>query len=255
MSEKKTWAIVVALPHETKALLSQISVASKTSYGAGVLYQGSYLGQDILLLQTGMGPQRAAMAMQFLLAHHPFTHLWITGYCGGLSSQLKSGDAMIATELGNLDPGEAVSLTPSQEGQTLKELLAQHGVESHLGLLVQSKDPVRTSAQKKEVYKNTGALAVDMESYSLLKTVSNFEENTKIKIASFVLRFVVDTWEDELADTDSFVNDRGKVRPLQLAGEMLKRPRLIKDLTALEKLASKARAQLAKSFPLIVANF
>lgn len=233
-----------------------MKVASKTPYGAGALYQGEYHGEPIILLRTGMGAKNAASATEFLLAHYPVSHLLVSGYCGGLASHIHSGDAVVASSLGELGE-DAVDFSLKIAASTqLTTLLSAHDIPCHEGAMLQSKSAVRSSVQKKQLYEKHDALAVDMESYTVLQVVEKFEQSaTKqdtAKIASFVLRFVVDSAEHELADTQSFVNEQGWVKPLQLAGEMLKSPRLIKDLSALEQLASTARAQLAKSIPIIL---
>ncbi len=241
------WAVVLALPHEAKALLPDLKIQAETRYHASKLYEGRYQDKPLLLLQTGMGPKNARRAVEFLLAHHPVTHVVITGYCGGLVPGLKTGSAIWATKLisqkSGLDPIE-----PHINGEdTLQSGLRDQGLDLHLGPLVEVAKPVLDLEGKQGLFRQFGAVGVDMESFSVLNALKE-QKN----IASLILRFVVDPLEENLVDTEAFMDEQSGLRPWKLLKETFRNPKLLIDLPQLDRLAKGARRQLKKALRFVL---
>ncbi len=79
-----------------------------------------------------------------------------------------------------------------------------------------------------------------MESAAILQAAA---ESGK-KIASVTVRFIVDALGDELTDTGPFLDENAGVKPLSLVREMIRRPKLLKELPDLGRKAGRARASL-----------
>jgi len=98
------------------------------------------------------------------------------GLCGALSPHLGVGDVVLGTELytytrhPGLDPGStALRATPSPVAPwTLKYVQGEGSPEASMavrGPVFASKTILATAAEKECVFRETGAIAVDMESY------------------------------------------------------------------------------------------
>jgi len=243
-------AITVALPHEAKAILPKMAISSKTQFGIGQFFEGKLGPHSCLLVQTGMGPQNAQKAAGFLIENYPVTHLLATGYCGALVPEIKNRDAILASELlSRTDSRQRIACDMSW-GDRVAAKLTGLNIPVHRGVMVESPEPILKHEDKVTLAHETGALAVDMESFSVLNTVQRKE-----KITSLCLRFVVDALDDNLTNTEAFIEDTGGVKPLRLLGEAIRRPKLLIELPGLERLASGARKNLEKSIESVVSLF
>jgi 4-hydroxy-3-methylbut-2-enyl diphosphate reductase len=110
----------------------------------------------------------------------------IAGFCGGVADDLSPGDVVVATEVMGAG-GERLAL-PS--GALLAAALRQRGLRVHLGPLLTVDHLVRSAERR--ALRETGALAVDMESGPLARAVAAF--GAPVAVA----RVVVDTPSSEL---------------------------------------------------------
>ncbi len=135
------------------------------------------------VLRTGMGPERARIAAARALAVDA-AGVAVAGLCGGVSPELRPGDAVCASELRSADGGTVA--TPGSA--LLVAALRRRGVRAHVGPL-QSTDRILTAAERARL---DGALAVDMESAWLARSA----EGRPLA----VLRVVVDAADRRLGD-------------------------------------------------------
>lgn len=113
---------------------------------------------DTRVIRTGMGEQRSTRAVgnSELGDSGPLT---IAGIGGALTTELRSGDIVVATEL-RLG-GRGVATCPT--APLLATALRRQGLRVHLGPIVSASAPVLSATARQELA-DTGALAVDMES-------------------------------------------------------------------------------------------
>ncbi len=110
------------------------------------------------LVRTGMGPARSRRAAR-LLAGRP---VLVAGVGGGLAASVRVGDAVVATSV--LGPSGAVVSCPM--AAFIADDLRRLGLTVHLGPIV-SGERVVTGAARRRLAVESGALAVDTESYWL----------------------------------------------------------------------------------------
>lgn len=236
------WAITVALSHEANGLLPAMKWSSHTRYGHVHVYEGLWGHHECLLVQTGMGPKNAEKATRFLLKNFSITHLISTGYCGGLKPGLNNSDILIASSVLGREQGPP--LCPNAELLAwVEDRLKQSKIEYQSGPMVTSGQAILKSSEKTQIHQETGAWAVDMESYSVLKVAGEDE-----KIASLALRFVVDALQDDLTDTSSFVDDQAGFKMKPFMGEVVRRPKILLELPGLERQARRARKTMTRTF-------
>jgi adenosylhomocysteine nucleosidase len=234
---KKLWAITVAVPHEAAGILKMMSPRAEVRAPGIRAWEGRLGEEEVVLLQTGIGLQRARRAAQFLTERYPLTHLLSTGYCGGLREELLSGHAVVAESL--VAAGEP-GLVLSDAGlmKAVEAALKKRDIPFSRGILLTSPQPILRTAEKEKAARQTGATAVDMESYPLILSAA------QKKIASVTVRFIVDALQDELTDTEAFLDDQARVKPMGLVKEVIRRPKILLTLPGLERMASQARAAM-----------
>jgi len=239
------WALTLALPHEVKAVLGRMKIRALTRFQGAKFWEGALGRHELILVQTGMAPAKAERSAKFLIERYPITHLLSSGYCGGLREDLRTGDAVLASEVTSGATAADSSETSDRELlEQARRCLSELKIPHHTGRLLTSSKPILKIPEKKKVFSQSQAIAVDMESYAILKAV----QTSGKKIASVTVRFVVDAAQEELVDTGAFLDENSQVRPLKLAQEILRRPKILMDLPALDRKASQARARMAEFF-------
>ena len=107
-------------------------------------------GEEIRVVHLGVGPQAAAAAVRLLAGGWP-RFLVCAGFAGGLDPRLAAGDLVVA------------------ENFSAPEFIARAWETPHcfVGTLVSRDAPVESIAEKTALARETGALAVDMETASV----------------------------------------------------------------------------------------
>lgn len=198
--------------------------------------------RDFLLVTTGMGPLRAAASTKILLERYSVTHLLSTGYCGGLRQGWNNGDAVLADPVRWLEGNDEEYIPDPKVAAMVRETLGKLEEAYHEGPMLCSPRPILKTEEKRALAESFGAAAVEMESGAILETVRISSK----KIASVTLRFIVDALEDELTDTGSFLGENAEVKPLRLVREVIRRPRLLKELPDLGRKANRARERMKR---------
>src|SRR5262245_63917731 len=92
-------AIITACAHEAALVRRRLRVPQQAAGTAGLLWQGVLHHQDVVLLQCGMGPERAAQAVLWLGQHYQLAGVLSVGFAGGLQAELRPGDALLVTHI------------------------------------------------------------------------------------------------------------------------------------------------------------
>ncbi|MBI2958401.1 MAG: hypothetical protein HYY32_06110 [Chloroflexi bacterium] len=191
-------AIVGALNEELRGLQRKMNVERMTTRQGLRVRLGTYHGLQVLLVQSGMGRQRAERAVSFILDHYPVTALLSFGFAGALREDLGIGDIVVCSEIcykggGPSECGAVVHW--SDPGlASLSRGRAEAGV--YLGTSVTVDRPVSTPIDKRALAAACGAEVVDMEGYWLARATS--ERN----IPFLAVRAVTDRLDDVLIPFD-----------------------------------------------------
>jgi 4-hydroxy-3-methylbut-2-enyl diphosphate reductase len=146
------------------------------------------VGRETELERCGMGPARVRRWLPRLDALSPDT-VAVAGVAGGLDPSLRPGDVVVATEI--RDPSGRIAL---RGAAPLVAELRRRGLRVHTGPVV-STDHIVTHRAEREKLAATGAVAVDMESASIVRAVT--ERHRDVPIA--VVRVIVDTVDTPIA--------------------------------------------------------
>ncbi len=226
-------AIITACAHEAALVRRWLRVQRRTTGAAGVVWQGSLHGQEVVLLQCGMGPERAAQAVLWLGQHYRLTGILSVGFAGGLQAELAAGDAILVTKMLAQDDipratrrtGD-VGLRPDARLAHIAAMaVAQAAVVSHTGTLLSTTTVLGQAAAKQDVGRQSGALAVDMESYSIGQVAAQSH------MPFAVLRTIFDTAnENFFLPVATCTTANGSLRPFRLFGCLACQPWLVAQL-------------------------
>ena len=225
-------AIITACAHEAALVRRRLRVQRQATGTAGLVWQGVLHQQDVVLLQCGMGPERAAQAVLWLGQHYQLAGVLSVGFAGALQAELRPGDALLVTHiLAQDEAAPSASLTAggirpdARLAHIAAMAVAQAAVVSHTGALLSTTAVAAPAAVKQALGQRSGALAVDMESYS----VGQMAAQNHIPFA--VLRTIFDTAREHMAlPVEACITADGSLRPLRLAGCLACRPWLLPQL-------------------------
>ncbi len=92
-------AIMGALGQEIIDLRRQMVIEEVVARRDCRLFRGKLKNRGVLLVQTGMGKERAENATQFVLERYPVTAIISLGFAGALAPELRIGDVVVCSKL------------------------------------------------------------------------------------------------------------------------------------------------------------
>ena len=133
------------------------------------LFCGEQKGENVLVVQTGAGPRRAADAATWLIEHEQVSGFLSVGLSGGLAPALQSGALVMGSEwslsIEKGDPARSIGPTADERlRERARRAAACCGVELREGRLLTVPRVVSTVEEKSAFAADTEAIAVDMES-------------------------------------------------------------------------------------------
>ncbi len=141
-------AVVFALPEESKGFVALLSGVRAVEKGRLPVWRGTLNGKEIAVWHTGVGPERCAARVSALLAQEPVERVISAGFAGGLDPRLAPGAVVIAENFSDPALLEAARRVPGERFYT--RLSSQPRI-------------VESVEEKRRLFEQTGASAVDME--------------------------------------------------------------------------------------------
>lgn len=218
-------AVVAALPFEVGGLLRRLGSSSRTPVADGWSATATVNGKEVLVCITGVGPRRAAAAIEALLARHSVNALLTVGLAGGLSPDLKPGMLALSTtmsawewrnEAGFVESGQALACDAGLV-ERARTLLKDKGVPFITGRTACSPVLVVRSADKRAMFRGSGAQAVDMEAFWVLQAAR------ERAVPCLNVRAVMDAASHNLPRSFLRIADNsGKLSPVDVASFTLR---------------------------------
>jgi adenosylhomocysteine nucleosidase len=237
--------LLAALPEEASGLRRRMALASESVAGLrGLAYAGHYRHQSVLLVWTGMGRQRAEASAKAVLAHYQVAAVISIGFSGALEQPLAVGDLVLASELIATRglSGDEIEPTIFQADQGMlhaaTEALGATPLRVVLGSTVTTPGLITTRAGRRDLGRQTGAVAVDMESYWIARTA------LAQGLPFLALRAISDTHHDLLLPFDQILDSDGHPRLRRLAAHLIREPGSLMALMRLARNAARARRTL-----------
>jgi nucleoside phosphorylase len=225
--------IVVATEAEAAWVHHRLNRKAKTVGADGVLWYGVLVDLEVTLLRCGVGPDRAAAGLHWLMRQGPLWGVLSVGFAGGLRSHLATGDAVLPTCIRAADSATGC-ITPDAEWAELAAAAAtQAQLVQHQGMLLSSASLVPRSMDKQKLGRQYGAIAVDMESHRLGHLVAAY------RLPFATMRTVFDTSHDSLEfAVGRFTQVDGRLNLRGVLDDVVQHPR---SLTRFPSLWYKSR--------------
>jgi adenosylhomocysteine nucleosidase len=238
--EVSVLAIMGAFGQEIVDLRRQMLIEEAVTGQGFRLYRGKLKNKDTLLVQTGMGKQRAENATQFVLEHYPITAIISLGFAGALNPELRIGEVVVCSTLYG-QPGSG------QEGQRLEPLapdasllsLASQEPGGRLGSGVSVLELNSSTREMQGLSETYHADIVDMESYWIARMASARH------IPFIAIRSISDNIQSSVQPFDRILSSDGEVLWSKAALCFLLHPWYLLNVFTLYKNTRPAKRNLA----------
>lgn len=217
--------VVAALAAEARALGRSAS-AARASGSFGNL---KILSDGSLVAVSGMGAKAAAIAAHSLI-EAGVASLMTFGVAGGLDPRLSAGTLLLPELIVSQD-GRRLSTSESWRRQLRSTL----GEKALAGTLFTSALPVDSVDAKSRAFAQTGAFAVDMESFAVAEVAAEH------RIPFVAVRAIVDTALDSLPRSVMAASGEGRVRISKLLVNLARSPQ---EIPSLMRLSSRYRVAM-----------
>ena len=209
------------------------------------LYRGKFKDRDTLLVQTGMGKERAENATEFILERYPVTAIVSLGFAWALNPELMIGDVVVCGTLHcepALGEGEQ-SGEPCAADAGLLSLASQGPGDGAARFRVGSGVTVlqldSSTKNIRELRETFNVDIVDMESYWIARIAA------ARSIPCIAIRSISDTMQDSVQPFDRILAPDGEVLWKEAALSFLLHPWYLKNVFTLFRHTRPAKRNLA----------
>ena len=214
-------AILVAIKKELESIKKDFIVEKTISKNGWRLFSGQYAHQDVLLVQTGVGKERAVGAAEFILENYPITTLISSGYGGALTHDLHIGDLVLCQKLQCVDSSKSFAPCYSDPHLVDAAIRGLSGVEINFltGDSITVNKLVSDPDQKRALGKTSRAKVVDMESYWIAEIAA------QRALPFLAVRSISDVLTERLPPFERFMSVNGKWLKKEVIYHFISRPK------------------------------
>src|SRR3989344_4025702 len=91
--------LMAAMPQELQALIDLMPDEAAVRCGARVFWRGHLHGRELVAVLSGIGKVAAAITATLLADAFGVSQIWFTGVAGGLGTEVRVGDVVVAESL------------------------------------------------------------------------------------------------------------------------------------------------------------
>jgi adenosylhomocysteine nucleosidase len=209
------------------------------------LYRGKFKTRETVLVQTGMGKERAENATRFILERYPITAIISLGFAGALAPQLRIGDVVVCSTL-YCAPGleqKEQRLEPLAPDANLLSLASQGPGDGatpfRLGSAVTVLQLNANRQKMEELSENFHAHIIDMESYWIGRIASTRQ------IPFIAIRSISDTLQHSVQPFDRILASDGSLLWKKAVLTFLSHPQYLMNVYTLYRNTRLAKRNLA----------
>jgi len=188
----------------------------------------------VLVVETGIGAERAARAIRWALDSFTPRLVVAAGFARALSVGVSLGQVVVASQVIEPDDLSWRVALPAELGDLF------------CGRLYTSPRMLTTAAEKKALFDDTGAVAVDMESGPIAEVC------VARRVSCAAVRAVSDTSDERLSPELVRLLDGGDVSMTRVLGALVRQPRLIREFWRLQRSTRLAARNLAEALRRLV---
>ncbi len=199
--------LVVALAIERRALQTALRAPRGERFDRWPAVRGRLADTDVLLVQAGIGQDRAREVVLAAAPKYGVRAAWSLGFAGGLAETLRPGDlvcpAIVLEDAESTDP----PLLADSSHAAVCAAMRRAALPIESGALITVRAPLRTPEAKRDAALRHGAVACDMEAAGVARAART------LGIPWTALKAVVDAVDDSLPPPLSrCTSPRGEVR-------------------------------------------
>ncbi|HWR21029.1 MAG TPA: hypothetical protein VN444_04115 [Verrucomicrobiae bacterium] len=245
-------AIFVATQAEMKPIATALQPTDPSASRSDLIVRIEVGGRDLLLVKTGVGPDRAEAAARHLFEAEPVVAALSLGVAGGLSPQVQTGDLIVGDRV-ILRRGSGRALFGEEDARpenfpcdsSLQEaaltVIRRLGSQYYLGSILTVDRIVLTPKEKRLLAAESGAMALDMESAAIASAASAYS------IPFLTIRGVLDPVHEDLAiDFDRFLDAEGEPSLPRLMRYLITHPFTLPRLVGLGRRTTAVCARLGR---------
>ena len=228
-------AITFALPAESSEFVRLLEKPALHSREGVESIRGRLHGKSVAAIHTGVGRKICCERMEVILRRERFEYLISAGFAGALDKDLRIGDLLIAENFSSPALLRSPHLDLAEDGLFLGKLLTASGM-------------IESNAEREQLARETGAVAVDMETEFIADACAEHE----LPILS--LRAISDTPSEPFPAPAHVLFDLDKQRTdfARLAFYLATHPGAISRLNAFRERVAVARRSLAATLEKIL---
>jgi adenosylhomocysteine nucleosidase len=153
--------IFIATAAEMHLLKKRLRVTGRHRCGGALVFPGAWCGVPCLLVQSGVGPRKAAAAAGHVVQRIRPHAVILAGAAGALDPSLDVGDIVVADRIWRTEKTIACDQRMTERAV---QSLRRQGRQAVRGACLTSRRFIHRREEKKTLFLKTGALAVEMES-------------------------------------------------------------------------------------------
>ncbi len=161
-----TIAITAAHALEFSTFRRYMGRVQKLPLGDWSHYLWQQRNNRVILLETGIGPEKAAGAFRALMKAYRIGCMVNFGSAGMINGNYRVGDPFLAEETVDVINGTILK-TDAQMTEAIGSFLVGEGLSFHRGRLLTSPEPVVKCSQRTKLAQKFAGGAVDMEAFAL----------------------------------------------------------------------------------------
>jgi len=238
-------AIFGAFSQEIIDFKRQMTIEEVVAEPVCKLYRGKFKNRETLLVQTGMGKERADNAARFALEHYPVNAIISLGFAGGLVPELKIGDVVLCSALlcaPGTEPKEEKP-EPLVPDDNLLSLASQGAGDRATRFCLGSGVTVLTldsNRQKmRELSETFQAHIVDMESYWIARIAAAWQ------IPFIAIRSISDNMQSSVEPFDQIMAPDGRLLLRKAVFCFISHPQYLANVFILYRHTRLAKRNLA----------
>lgn len=214
------FGIICAMPEEIKELIAKLADEKVTACGGKDYHAGTLSGQEVVLVESGIGKVEAALTAEHLIVDFGADVVINSGSAGGIGAGLKVGDVVVSTATAYHDadvtafgydygqlPGQPARFAASEKwGQAIAEAGQQTGLTVKRGLIVSGDQFVASQEQIAKIKEHfPDVLSAEMEGAAVGQVATDHQ------VPYVVVRAMSDTGDEEASQSfDDFIIDAGR---------------------------------------------
>jgi adenosylhomocysteine nucleosidase len=234
--------IFAALQWECRPVLQHVRGVMRQRIADFTIWRGQTARQEVWLIKTGVGVQRAAAAATLMSEAGGVTLFFSTGCAGGLLPGLQPGDITVAAAVIADASGQRFE-THAAERARAHRAAERAALRATVAPLLCSPHMLATAAAKRAAAAQHGALGVEMEGAPIAACAA------QAGIPFVAVRAILDGPDTELRHGGRFLDPAsGRLKPLALAGYVATHPGALSDLLALQRMGRAAQQSLDRFF-------